>query len=255
MAYGIRENRTPGFSYQGYQNNTPAYRAPQRKFRQPTYQETKQPSPIPGMALGLAGIELGAAEKFIGRGAGVKGASAASGGVGTLGLASSGVAGTSAGMLARDIATEFGGNEELSYGAGLVTAAGTGAFIGGPVGAGVASVGYAVAESTWLCTATKESVGLKSVHVEALNKLRDYARRTHKKEFMFYLRQGKKLVKEIKNSESNLKSYYDDFRRKVVDPVAKLIFAKEPEAAFKLYAAKTRELFGRYMSKLEIKYV
>lgn len=313
MAYGIRN---PGFSYEGYQGNVPAYRAPQRKFRRPEYQEMKRPSPLPGMGISLGNVVLSAAQKRKERevaaelakqkvlekqiaeeaakkvattgkattgttgivagetaaategaaattsAAGIEGASVASGGVTALGAASAGMSGLGAGMLAKGITAELGANEELSQGTGLVAAIGTGAYMGagaGPYGAvigGVAGgVGYVVAESTWLCTATKESVGLKPAYSEALDKLREYAKNMHKKEFIFYVREGKFLVEKIKNSESDLKEYYETFKKEVVEPVAELIFAKQPEDAFKLYAAKTRELFRQYMPELEIKYV
>ena len=312
MAYGIRK---PGFSYEGYQGTVPAYRAPQRKFRRPEYQEIEEPSPLPGMGISLGNVVLSAAEKRKERAvaaelaeqkvlekqiveeaakkaavektattsttgaaggagvtaaegattattaAGVEGASVASGGVTALGAASAGMSGIGAGMLAKGITAELGANEELSQGAGLLAAVGTGAYMGagaGPYGAvvgGVAGgVGYVVAESTWLCTATKESVGLKPADTAALDKLREYAKNMRKKEFAFYLRQGQELVKKVEESESDLKEYYETFKKEVVEPVAKLIFAKQPEAAFNLYAAKTKELFRQYMPELEIKY-
>lgn len=186
--------------------------------------------------------------------------------------------GMGAGKTAENVNKARGLSKRQQTVAGMWGAIGSGAAVGGGYGALAGGAAYAatryqddpvkderdvadvmlggmptiVEEGTWLCTATKESTGLDTAHDGALSVLREYAETAHRKQFIFYIRQGQRLVGKIKDSEVDLKEYYSAFKEEVVKPVTKLISVKKLEAAFKLYAAKTTKLFNQYMPELEV---
>lgn len=166
------------------------------------------------------------------------------------------VSGYSAGQLGETIGEYSGLNEDQSRVAGAVSAFGAGFMAGGGPWGGVAgATAYGLGEvaeaNSWLCTETKETIGLTDEEMSAVKELRKYARKEHGKEFLFYIRNGEDLTKAIRAKEQDIGEYYRVFKASVMNPVIRHIRLGDNELAYNHYAEKIKALFHRYMPELE----
>lgn len=119
-----------------------------------------------------------------------------------------------------------------------------------PVGALLDVVDDAL--GSWLCTATKNVVGLGQSEAETMKALKRYANEHHKGWLTFYLKYGTILTRIIAEQEDDVKGFYENLRRTLIEPACK-VFRADPEAAFDIYHFIGKTLFRAYMPELEIK--
>lgn len=154
------------------------------------------------------------------------------------------------------------GSATVGAGAGALSGLAIGASygsVGGPVGAGIGAIiggiAGAVSSSTWLCTATKNTVGLDEREMLDVIRLRRYALENHKGMMLFYLNEGSKLVNAImdRNGIEGSKEFYRKLKDIMITPCLKFVKERNMEEAYQLYYDITEELFKEYLPDIEIK--
>ena len=103
---------------------------------------------------------------------------------------------------------------------------------------------------TWLCTATKKHVGLKTDEEKAMRKLRRFARRNYRKWLNAYLVDGPDLIEAIQKAEKDVVAFYSALRGSLIVPVVDLVMAGKMDEAFELYKQITVDLCKKYAPQI-----
>lgn len=99
---------------------------------------------------------------------------------------------------------------------------------------------------TWLCTKTKETVGMDDDEWETIGKFREYVYKNHLDWISFYVKIGPELVETINGD----KSFYSDLKNTFLKPVIGLTKGGFMEAAYLSYKSATIQLINKYKPEL-----
>lgn len=107
-------------------------------------------------------------------------------------------------------------------------------------------------KGTWLCTATKNTVGMDEREWMDIVRLRKYSLKEHEKEMLFYLDEGKELVNAIADQVRDINSFYGKFKDLLNEKIFPFIRSREMETAYENYQNVTREYFKKFLPELEL---
>ena len=151
--------------------------------------------------------------------------------------------------------TSFGilhAKKDASFAAGIGAGAAAGSMFG-PVGAvigGVLGGAAAAIKNTWLCTKTKELVGMTEHEWETIGQFREYALENHSDWLNVYVDIGPALLEKINGDEE----FYSNLKDKFIDPVIKLTDGGFMEAAYLTYKSVVMDLIDKYDPELTKEY-
>ncbi len=107
------------------------------------------------------------------------------------------------------------------------------------------------AVGTWICTATKETIGMTPDEWDELARFRQYARENHFNVLRHYIEIGPNLISAIRESEGdNLTAFYENLMVDMIRPVIVLSGSSHSEQAFEMYRDHTVKLCEKYTPEL-----
>lgn len=153
-----------------------------------------------------------------------------------------------------------GGEKEQAAAAGVVGGAasgaamgsvlpGVGTIVGGVIGGIVGGIS-SLFEDSWICTACNRIVGMSKEEIDKMDTLRMYCTEKHKGWLDAYIIEAPMLVKEIAESEKDIKAFYNRIREVLIEPILK---EEDLEKCFEIYLSNVQDLFNRYMPEFEFK--
>lgn len=105
---------------------------------------------------------------------------------------------------------------------------------------------------SWLCVATAMYVGMNLQELQYTRQISDYATQKYSQTFWFYLNNGYKLIRRIKDSGLNLKEFFSEVKKTLVDDSIEFVKKGEMDNAAYNYWAVTQQLFARFMPELRL---
>lgn len=106
---------------------------------------------------------------------------------------------------------------------------------------------------TWICTATKKTVGMSMEELSSMARLREYAKTNHAYCHDLYMEEGPRLIAAIAEQQQDAMAFYATVRTILVEPVVRLVKSKSMETAYQLYRSVTIFLSSIYTPEIEIK--